>query len=722
MKLIFKLCAGIVAAMVMTPAHAAERQPWVNARLVGSPEPPSPYVAVRAFSKLEMKRPVAIELEPGTGKILLLLYTSGNDKFCRLKRFAPHADAAEAETLLELTDSANSIGLHPRYGENGWIYIGGTGPDPADAERKKKVARIVRYTVDRQPPHRIIEGSALTIIEWPSNGHNGMATAFGNDGMLYVTTGDGTPSSDTDNAGQDLSTLCAKVLRLDVDGAPRGQTYRVPPDNPFVGTKGARPETWAYGLRNPWRITADRESGQIWVGQNGQDLRESAHLLQRGANYGWSAYEGSRVFIEGRLRGPSPFTPPTIEHDHGEFRSLTGGFVYRGARFPELAGAYLYGDYTTGRIWAAKHDGRQLLWNRELVDTALAITGFGTTPEGDILIVDHNGDALYRLEPAPAAEASATAFPTRLSETGLFADVPALQPAAGVQPYVINAPAWHDGASADRLLALPGTSTARPGGTWATWDLPDGTALAQTLSLPPRDGKPARHLETRVLLKQDNDWSAYSYLWNDAQDDAVLVAKEGTRVKLADREWLVPSRSDCLFCHSRAAKFAMSLTNAQLNRDVVIGGQTRNQIEALGALGIAKGAAPKPDAPRHVDPYDKSAALADRARAYLAVNCAHCHTPEGGGNTLMNLTPGAAPDQQHLIDAPPQHGAFGLTGLADARIIAPGNAGRSVLPIRVSLRGEGGQMPPVGTLAVDPAGIQLLLEWLQSLPASVPKP
>ena len=714
------LPALFILPVIIALSHAGERQPWANTRLIGSPEPPSPYIAVRAFPNLETKRPVAIELEPGTGKQLLVQYPSEKFKLCRLRRFASNADMAEAETLIELPDSANSIGLHPRYTENGWIYIGSVGPDPADAEGKKKVCHIVRYTIDRHPPHGVVAGSALTIIEWPSNGHNGMATAFGNDGMLYVTTGDGTTGSDVDDVGQDLTTLRAKVLRLDVDGAPPGQPYVVPPDNPFLTTKGARPETWAYGLRNPWRITADRESGQIWVGQNGQDLRESAHLLQRGANYGWSAYEGSRVFIESRLRGPSPFTPPTIEHDHGEFRSLTGGFVYRGARFPELVGAYLYGDYSTGRIWAAKHDGKQLLWNRELVDTTLAITGFGTTPEGDILVVDHNGDALYRLEPAPPADTKPANFPTRLSETGLFADVPALRPAIGVQPYVINAPAWHDGASADRLLALPGISTARLSGVWATWDFPDGTALAQTLSLPPHDGKPGRRLETRVLLKQTNDWSAYSYVWNDAQDDAELTRKEGTRLKLTDREWLVPSRSDCLMCHSRAAKFALSLSSAQLNRDVVTGDHAENQIASFIALGLAKGAAPKPDAPRHVDPYDTSAPLADRARSYLATNCAHCHTPDGGGNTLMDLTPGVSPDRQHLINAPPQHGAFGLTGLGDAMLIAPGNAGRSILPIRISLRGATGQMPPVGTLAVDPAGIQLLLEWLQSLPTTPP--
>ena len=147
-------------------------------------------------------------------------------------------------------------------------------------------------------------------------------------------------------------------------------------------------------------------------------------------------------------------------------------------------------------------------------------------------------------------------------------------------------------------------------------------------------------------------------------------------------------------------------------------GQTQNQIAALIALGIAKGPLPKPDAPRHVDPYDPSAPLADRARTYLAMNCAHCHTSEGGGNTLMDLAPGIAPARQHLIDAPPEHGAFGLP---DARIVAPGDAGRSVLPIRVAMRGPG-QMPPVGTLAADPAGMQMLLEWIQSLPAPAPQP
>lgn len=685
------------------------RVPWDGSRLVGSPDAPPQYATARAYPQLTVRHPIAVDPETGTGNLFLIENYDWQERRSLLRRFAARADVATAETLLEAPGHFYGLVLHPRYAENGWLYL---GCNLIGAEGKN-FSRIVRYTIDRKPPHRIVEGSAVTIIEWPSNGHNGAVAAFGRDGMLYVTSGDGTSLSDIDNVGQDTASLRAKVLRLDVDGAGPGEMYRVPGDNPFVGVAGVRPETWAYGLRNPWRISADRESGQIWVGQNGQDIRESAVLLERGANYGWSAYEGTRPFMIGRLKGPSPFTPPTIEHTHSVFRSLTGGFVYRGKKFPELVGHYIYGDYGTGRIWAARHDGKKLVSNRELVDTPFAIAGFGLTADGEVLITDHLGDALYRLEPAPPAKPTAP-FPTKLSETGLFAATAELRPAAGVQPYAINAPAWHDGATAERVLAIPGEGKASMSGPWKTWELPDGTALAQTLTLPAADGKPARRLETRVLLKHANDWAAYSYLWNEAQTDATLVPEAGKRVAVGGRDWLVPSRSDCLSCHSREANFALGLTNAQLNRSVAVdGSKAQNQIARLAELGLVGGRAPGPRAPRLVNPYDEAAPLAERARAYFATNCSHCHVPNGGGNTLMDLTPGAKPERQHLVDAVPQHGDFGLK---DARIIAPGAAGRSVLPMRVALRGDS-QMPPVGTIAGDPAGVKLIYEWVQSLAA-----
>ena len=700
-----RFLAGL-ALTALLGAAAVARTPWDGSRLAVSPEAADPYVTTPVFSELALRHPVAIEAERGTENLLVVENHAQDERRSRLRRIRLSEGAAVVETLLERPEHFYSLCLDPRFPENGWIYLGTNGPG-ADGTH---YSRLLRLTLDRRPPHAIVPDSIVTVIEWPSHGHDGAAATFGPDGMLYVTSGDGTGFSDRDNVGQDLSSLRAKVLRIDVTAATTAQPYRVPPDNPFLAVAGARPETWAYGLRNPWRIAADQASGQIWVGQNGQDLRESAHLLQRGANYGWSAFEGSRPFMPQRLKGPAPFTPPTIEHDHAAFRSLTGGFVYRGAKFPELDGAYLYGDYSTGRIWAARHDGQRILWQRELAVTAHAIAGFGTNRAGDILIADHTGDSLHRLERAPAA-GQTQPFPQRLSETGLFASTSDLRPASGVQPYFINAPAWHDGASARRVLAIPGEGTARARQPNQSWELPDGTALAQTLSLPTPGGA-ERRVETRVLVKQGKRWTAVTYLWNEAGDDAVLAPADRQVLRLGEREWLVPSRSDCLGCHSRAANFALSLTSAQLQRDVQAGNARRNQLSEFIARGLLTA---RPNLMRTttplVDPRNAQAPLADRAHAYLAVNCAHCHMPDGGGNSSMNLAATMRAPRQTLIDARPEHGDFGLP---EARIVAPGDPGRSVLPIRIVMRGDG-QMPPLGTVQPDPEGVALLTEWITSL-------
>ena len=205
-----------------------------------------------------------------------------------------------------------------------------------------------------------IRRSEQVIIEWHSEGHDGGGLVFGHDGMLYISTGDGTTDSDGWVSGQDLSELLGGVLRIDVDHPNGTQAYSVPNDNPFVGMKDARPENWAYGLRNPWRMCIDQKTGRIWAGNNGQDLWETVHLIRRGENYGWSVYEGSHPFYLNRKPGPTPPVPPTIEHSHAEFRSLTGGVVYYGAKFPELNGVYVYGDYSSGEIWGARHDGSRV--------------------------------------------------------------------------------------------------------------------------------------------------------------------------------------------------------------------------------------------------------------------------------------------------------------------------------------------------------------------------
>jgi glucose/arabinose dehydrogenase len=670
---------------------------------------------VPAYPQLKPKHTVAATREPGASRIVYLENYGYDELRGVLRRFEARPDVTEAEVLLEFKEHVYSLTFHPNFLRNRFIYFGVNGP----GEGRQKYTRIVRYTFDAQTKG-VMPESRFVIIEWPSNGHNGGDCTFGKDGMMYVTSGDGTSAMDRDDIGQNLSSLRSKVLRIDVDGAPAGQPYLVPADNPFVALTNARPETWAYGLRNPWRITSALETGQIWVGENGQDLREYAHLLGRGENYGWSAYEGSRPFLKDRLKGPSPFTPPTIEHDHSEYRSLTGGIVYRGRAYPDLNGAYLYGDYSTGRIGAMRHSGKNALWHRELADTSLMIVGFGVDVDDEPLVVDYNG-GLYRLAPC-APPQNAAAFARKLSETGLFSDLTAELPAPGVVAYEINHPGWHDGAKGRHWIGAPADTKlhASEGGQW---QLDNGVALVQTLALDTSSGP--RRVETRVMLKRENDWTGYTYVWNDQQSDAELAPAKGMRTTLnlpeGPRPWLVPSRSDCLVCHSRAANFALSLNTRQLNRPAA-DEPAVNQIARLEQLDLLVAgksswiASRLGSAARYSSLLDTNVSLETRARAYLAVNCAHCHMHEGGGNSAMDMSATTALRNMRLIDQMPQHGMFNLK---DGRIIVPGAPTRSVLVSRSALRIPG-QMPPLGTIRPDAEGTKVLSQWISSLQAAAP--
>jgi len=226
---------------------------------------------------------------------------------------------------------------------------------------------------------------------------------------------------------------------------------------------------------------------------------------------------------------------PTIEHSHSEARSLTGGVVYYGDEFSELEGVYLYGDYSTGKIWGTRHDGKRVTWQHELANTELLIAAFTVDQRGRLLIADHAGN-IFRLIRAPRQSAT-TKFPTRLSETGLFQSTQAHQVQPGVIPYSVNAPGWADGAAVERFIALPGDTRigyASSGG----WNFTNGAVLVQTLSLEREAGNPTsrQRIETRLLARQGAQWAGYSYRWNDAQSDATLVGKTGEEKELAIKD------------------------------------------------------------------------------------------------------------------------------------------------------------------------------------------
>jgi glucose/arabinose dehydrogenase len=756
------------------PYGIDRRVALTTSRVVGSPDPPPPYRARRVYPNLTLSFPVAVAHQPGSDR-LLVITESWPYSPTAILRTRDDPATAETETLISYDGVAYSLAFHPRFKDNGYVYVGMNGPSSAPQGAKK--TRILRYTIDRKPPYRFDPKSETLIIEWPSDGHNGGALAFGHDGMLYVTSGDGTSDSDTHVVGQDLTKPTAKVLRIDVDHPDKGRAYSVPKDNPFVGVKGVRPETWAYGLRNPWRMTVDEKTGHLWVGNNGQDLWEQAYLIRKGANYGWSVMEGSHPFYPNRKAGPTPFSKPTVEHPHSEARSLTGGIVYYGAKHPELRGAYLYGDYSTGKVWGVRHDGTRIVWHRELADTRLQITSFGTDARGEILISDHRGQgkgALYTLEATPKDLPPST-FPRRLSESGLFKSVKGHVMEPGLIPYSVNAPLWSDGASKERWIALPGADSHIDFTTSRGWNLPDRTVLVKSFALEMKEGDPTsrRWIETRFLTNQQGEWFGYSYQWDDAQTDATLVdaggldreftirvpAKGGTPAGVRNQVWHYPSRTECMVCHSRAANFVLGLTELQMNRTHDYGGVRDNQLRVLEHLGVlrvnwaeetknamreevkAKGMSerqveaylekqtasrlqrepvvspllsfPPEKYRRLVDPYDPTQPVDLRARSYLHANCAQCHVEAGGGNAQMELEFTTPLDKMRLVDVKPLHHTFGI---ADARLVAPGCPERSVLLRRVSHRDEG-HMPPLATSTVDREAVQVLHDWIKGMPS-----
>jgi uncharacterized repeat protein (TIGR03806 family) len=738
------------------PYGIPEYVPFTTSRVVGSPDPPLPFEVQRALPELVIEFPIFVTTELLTQRILFIDNdrTTKTFRLCRLKSGAVTATAVASgggmsggaagegetpfEVLLETPDSIYSVCFHPKYSKNGFLYVGGHGMREGD----RKTCRITRYTLSRAEPFQIEPDSATVIIEWESNGHNGAAPTFGLDGMLYVTTGDGTSDSDTNIVGQGLDHLLAKVLRLDVDHPDEGRAYSIPADNPFVGVPNARGETWAYGLRNPWRMTTDPQTGHIWVGNNGQDLWEQVYFVRRGDNYGWSVYEGGHPFYLERQLGPTPHVKPTFDHPHAEARSLTGGVVYYGRKLPELRGAYIYGDYSTGKIWAGKHDGQRVTWHQEIADGRLQITSFGIGPDGELLITDHQKEGgFYTLEAVTDRSAN-TDFPRKLSDSGLFRNVAKHEMQAGVIPYSVNSPLWSDGAIKSRFFAIPAEAgeNAQPPKIGVngvrSWDFPEGSVLVKSFGLEMAEGDPAsqRWIETRFLVRQYGEWVGYSYEWNQEQTDAVLIESAGAdrifEVRSADgtsikRQWRYPSRAECMVCHSRAANFVLGLSTPQMNRDHDYGAVVDNQLRTLEHVGFFK-LKRKPgmedsfnadDHERLADPYSPMASLEDRARSYLHANCAHCHVAAGGGNAQMLLSIATKTPDMRVIDEPPLHHRFGID---DARLVVPGSPERSVLLKRLSTRERGG-MPQIGTAIPDDQAVALFRDWIAQLKATPAK-
>jgi glucose/arabinose dehydrogenase len=348
------------------------------------------YRAVPAFPRLSFENPLFLAAPPAGPDRLFVVEQAG-----RVLWFENRADAGQVREALDIRKKVRTVhneegllglAFHPEFKDNGFVFLQYSAGEP-----RRNV--ISRFAMDAASG-RIDPASEKIVLEVPQpyGNHNGGMLAFGPDGFLYIGLGDGGAANDPHDHGQDMRTLLGKMLRIDVDRAEGGKAYSVPRDNPFAGRAGARGEIWASGLRNPWRYSFDRQTGELWAGDVGQNKWEEIDVIEKGKNYGWNRREGRHP---SRATGrPEDFEDPVAEHGREEAQSITGGYVYRGERLPELRGHYIYGDFMSGLIWALDAAARG---EPRLIARGELISSFGEDRAGELYFTSFDG-RIYRLE------------------------------------------------------------------------------------------------------------------------------------------------------------------------------------------------------------------------------------------------------------------------------------------------------------------------------------
>jgi uncharacterized repeat protein (TIGR03806 family) len=604
------------------------------------------------------------------------------------------------------------LAFHPEWPSRREVYVSHTrnvdpGNDPAPVCTSPRTAMmtsvLVRYTSSNGmtldgPPDEILR------VGQPFTNHKGGNIQFGRDGMLYFGLGDGGDRDDTCGAGQNLTTLLGKMLRIDIE-APAGM-YKIPADNPFVSSATARKEIWAYGLRNPWRWSFDKASDELWLGDVGQGTFEEIDRIVKGGNYGWNTCEGfHRRGNTTTLCNIGGLIDPIAEHPRSEAASITGGYVYHGTAMPSLAGTYIYGDFVTGNVWALTFNASNKATPKLILTGVSGLSSFAQGSDGELYTIQLSNGVISKL--VPGGPPPADDFPKVLSATGCVDAADATKPAAAMIPYEVNSPLWSDGAEKQRYLGIPDGATIKINAD-GDWDLPVGSVAMKTFSVG------GKLVETRLFMRHDDGgWAGYTYEWNDDGKDATLLS--GSKLKaLGDTAaWAYPSRSQCIQCHSAAAGSTLGFDTAQLNRDTVYASTNRkaNQLATLDHIGMfsaplaqAPEAAPKLSDPAGSDPIEA------RARSYLHANCSHCHRPMGGAQGTIDLR-----YTQSLRDtatcnagntAGPVNGA--------AKIILPGSPQQSILSARLHAT-DSKRMPPVAVSVTDEAGAKVIDDWITSL-------
>lgn len=342
---------------------------------------------VNAFPDLSFSQPLDLQSpNDGTDRIFVV------EKGGRIQVFDNNDSATESSTFIDLSNSINTtseqgflgMAFHPNYESNGYFYLCYTPTEDLSV--------ISRFTVSANPNLADVN-SELVIIEipQPETNHNGGQIAFGLDGHLYIASGDGGGAGDPQNNSQNRANLLGNILRIDVDNPSGGLNYSIPGDNPFINDVNSRDEIYAYGFRNPWRMSFDIATGTLWTADVGQNEIEEIDIVVNGGNYGWKLFEGTFCF-SGECDATG-LTAPIFEYDQSNGdRSITGGYVYRGNDLSLLDGKYVYGDFVSGRIWAFSEDEGQ---NELILESRLSISSFGTDNSNQLYVCAFDG-AIYK--------------------------------------------------------------------------------------------------------------------------------------------------------------------------------------------------------------------------------------------------------------------------------------------------------------------------------------
>ena len=623
----------------------------------------------------------------------------------------------------------NLLGMafHPGYQTNGFFYVFYL------AQRPNSVLynRLSRFRVSSENPNAGLTNSEVILINQhdEADNHNAGDLHFGPDGYLYVSLGDeGTANDQLNNSQTITNDFFSGILRIDVDKRPGSlppnphpasrTNYAIPPDNPFVGATNfngnpiqpehVRTEFWAVGLRNPWRMSFNQETGHLYSGDVGQAAREEINIIVKGGNYGWAFKEGTQP---GPKSAPPDFASihPIYEYPTPYRGAVIGGVVYYGDRLPGLNGAYIFGDYF-GWVRALRYQGTNTTVTLIARTGPAGITCFGIDPaNGDVLVGLY--EQIGRLVPA---------VPLTLADTGAFADLATLTPHEGIVPYEVNLPFWSDGAEKHRWFYIPTNGNIQlnvdgPG------SFPAGSVWIQHFELEMTNGVPEsrRRLETRFLVRHNSGAYGVTYRWGDSTTNAMLVPEEGLDETLTINDggaartqvWRYPSRSECLSCHTSQAGFVLGFNAAQLNRDFTYpNGVTENQPRAYRRAGYFD-----PNTP--IDLENRARAVAQltneaisveqRVRSYLAVNCSQCHQRFGTGRGVFDVRLATFLWNTKLIDG----GLIGEGTNTDQRVVVRGSLEHSMLFKRMASVGPS-RMPPLGRSLVDTQATALISRWI----------